>query len=116
MFNPDLTKIPDNVETAHLIANKNPDHNKGGDFSLNEGSVFINEGSNDYTYSGLSVINPRVLENHVSRDYPFDLWGTILTPLIKSSKVTGHFDDSFWIDVGTPDRLKLARTVLKDQN
>ena len=116
LFNPDLTKIPDNVETAHLIATKNPDHNKGGDFSLNEKSVFINEGFNDYTYSGLSVINPRVLENHVSRDYPFDLWGTILTPLIKSSKVTGHFDDSFWIDVGTPDRLKLARTVLKDQN
>ena len=116
LFNPDLTKIPDNVETAHLIATKNPDHNKGGDFSLNEESVFINEGSNDYTYSGLSVINPRVLENYVSRDYPFDLWGTILTPLIKSSKVTGHFDDSFWLDVGTPDRLKLARTVLKDQN
>ena len=116
LFNPDFTKIPDNVETAHLIATKNPDHNKGGDFSLNEESVFINEGSNDYTYSGLSVINPRVLENHVSRDYPFDLWGTILTPLIKSSKVTGHFDDSFWLDVGTPDRLKLARTVLKDQN
>ena len=116
LFNPDLTKIPDNVDTAHLIATKNPDHNKGGDFSLNKESVFINEGSNGFTYSGVSVINPRVLEKYVSRDYPFDLWGTILTPLIKSSKVTGHLDDSFWMDVGTPDRLKLARTVLKDQN
>ncbi len=116
LFRPDLTKIPDTVDTAHLIATKNPDHNNRGDFSLNEELVFINEGSNDFTYSGVSVINPKVLEKYVSRDYPFDLWGTILTPLIKSSKVTGHFDDSFWIDVGTPDRLKLARTVLKDQN
>ena len=116
LFNPDLTKIPDNLDTAHLIATKNPEHHKGGDFSLNKESVFINEGSNDFTYSGVSVINPRILEKHVSKDYPFDLWGAILTPLIKRSKVTGHFDDSFWIDVGTPERLKLARTVLKDQN
>ena len=116
LFNPDLTKIPDNLDTAHLIATKFPEHHKGGDFSLNKESVFINEGSNDFTYSGVSVINPRILEKHVSKDYPFDLWGAILTPLIKRSKVTGHFDDSFWIDVGTPERLKLARTVLKDQN
>ncbi len=116
LFNPDLTKIPDNVDTAHLIATNNPEHHKGGDFSLNNESVFINEGSNDYTYSGVSVINPRILEKHVSKDYPFDLWGAILMPLIKRSKVTGHLDDSFWIDVGTPERLKLARTVLKDQN
>tara|TARA_B100000900_G_scaffold102019_1_gene84493 strand:+ start:510 stop:1181 length:672 start_codon:yes stop_codon:yes gene_type:complete len=116
LFNPDLTKIPDNVDTAHLIATNNPEHHKGGDFSLNKELVYINEGSNDFTYSGVSVINPRILEKHVSKDYPFDLWRTILTPLIKRSKVTGHFDDSFWIDVGTPERLKLARKVLKDQN
>ena len=64
----------------------------------------------------MCVINPSVLEKHASKDYPFDLWGTILIPLIKTSTVTGHLDDSFWIDVGTPNRLKLARTVLKDQN
>lgn len=116
LFSPDLTKIPDRVDTVHLIATKNPDHNNGGDFSLNDESVFINEGFNDYTYSGVCVINPRVLEKHASKDYPFDLWSTILIPLIKTSKVTGHLDDSFWIDVGTPNRLKLARTVLKDQN
>ena len=116
MFSPDLTKIPDRVDTVHLIATKNPDHNNRGDFSLNDESVFINEGFNDYTYSGVCVINPRVLEKHASKDYPFDLWSTILIPLIKTSKVTGHLDDSFWMDVGTPNRLKLARTVLKDQN
>ena len=116
LFSPDLTKIPDMVDTAHLIATRNPDHNKDGDFSLKKDSVFINEGPNNYTYSGMSVINPRILEKHDAKDYPFDLWKTILTPLIKASKVSGHFDDSFWIDVGTPERLKLARTVLKDEN
>ena len=116
MFSPDLSKIPDIVDTAHLLATRNPDHNQGGDFSLNEESVFVNEGPNDYTYSGISVLNPRILDEYDSKDYPFDLWGTILTPLINSSRVTGHYDDSFWIDVGTPERLKLARTVLKDQN
>jgi len=30
--------------------------------------------------------------------------------------VSANFDDSLWIDVGTEDRLKLARKVLKDEN
>jgi NDP-sugar pyrophosphorylase family protein len=30
--------------------------------------------------------------------------------------ITAHFDDSLWIDVGTVDRLKRARRVLKDEN
>ena len=53
---------------------------------------------------------------HLSKKYPFDLWNTILKPLIAESRVSAHFDDSLWIDVGTEDRLKLARKVLKDEN
>ena len=79
-------------------------------------SVFINDGINDFTYSGVSVLNPNILDTHLSRKYPFDLWNTILKPLIAKSMVSAHYDDSLWIDVGTEDRLKLARKVLKDEN
>ena len=71
---------------------------------------------NDFTYSGVSVINPKILEAHVSREYPFDLWNTILKPLVTNSLITAHLDNSLWIDVGTEDRLELARRVLKDEN
>ena len=95
---------------------RNPEHNQRGDFSINENLAFINDETNDFTYSGISVINPSILANHFPREYPFDLWNAILKPLIAKSLVSAHFDESLWIDVGTEDRLKLARKVLKDEN
>ena len=116
VFDSSFNQLPSTVEAAHLVAVKNPEHNQKGDFSMRTNTVFINDGMNDFTYSGISVLNPNILEAHLSRKYPFDLWNTILKPLIAKSMVSANFDDSLWIDVGTEDRLKLARKVLKDEN
>ena len=116
IFDLSFRQLPPSVETVHLVAVKNPEHNQGGDFSIKENFVLIKDGMNDFTYSGVSVINPNILDAHLSREYPFDLWNTVLKPLIAKSMITAHFDDSLWIDVGTVDRLKLARRVLKDEN
>jgi MurNAc alpha-1-phosphate uridylyltransferase len=116
IFDLDFHKLPSTIESAHLVAVKNPEHNQSGDFSMKANSVFINEEINDFTYSGVSILNPNILDMHLSRKYPFDLWNTILKPLIAKSMVSAHFDDSLWIDVGTEDRLNLARNVLKDEN
>ena len=116
LFNADFNQLPVKTDAAHLIATNNPDHNQEGDFSLEKEAVFINDGLNDFTYSGISLLNPKILDEHLSLRYPFDLWNTILRPLIVKSQVTAHFDDSLWIDVGTVDRLELARNVLKDEN
>ena len=116
IFDLSFHHLPATVEVAHLVAVKNPEHNQRGDFSMKVNSVFINDGINNFTYSGVSMLNPNILDVHLSRKYPFDLWNTILKPLIATSMVSAHFDDSLWIDVGTEDRLKLARKVLKDEN
>ena len=116
IFDLSFRQLPPNVETVHLVAVKNPEHNQGGDFSIKENFVLIKDEMNDFTYSGVSVINPNILDAHLSREYPFDFWNTVLKPLIAKSMITAHFDDSLWIDVGTVDRLKLARRVLKDEN
>ena len=116
IFDLSFRQLPPSVENVHLVAVKNPEHNQGGDFSIKENFVLIKDGMNDFTYSGVSVINPNILDAHLSREYPFDLWNTVLKPLIAKSMITAHFDDSLWIDVGTVDRLKLARRVLKDEN
>ena len=116
IFDLSFRQLPPSVETVHLVAVKNPEHNQGGDFSIKENFVLIKDEMNDFTYSGVSVINPNILDAHLSREYPFDLWNTVLKPLIAKSMITAHFDDSLWIDVGTVDRLKLARRVLKDEN
>ena len=112
----DLTRLPEFTSSAHLIGIKNPDHNLQGDFSLAQETVVIKDEMNECTWSGLSLINPLILKVHEGNAYPFDLWNTILRPLINESEVTAHVDDSFWIDVGTIDRLKLARERLKDEN
>ena len=112
----DLGRLPKHTAAAHLIATKNPDHNAQGDFSLEGSTIFIKKEGNDLTWSGVSLINPSILKEHVELSYPYDLWNTILKPLIKKSQVTAHLDDSFWIDVGTVERLKLARERLKDEN
>ena len=116
IFDLDFHKLPSTIESAHLVAVKNPEHNQSGDFSMKANSVFINDEINDFTYSGVSILNPNILDMHLSRKYPFDLWNTILKPLIAKSMVSAHLDDSLWIDVGTEDRLNLARNVLKDEN
>ncbi len=116
IFDLSFHQLPSTVKAAHLVAVKNPEHNQRGDFSMEANSVFINDGINDFTYSGISILNPNILDAHLLRKYPFDLWNTILKPLIAKTMVSAHFDNSLWIDVGTEDRLKLARKVLKDEN
>ena len=57
----DLSKLSQGTNFAHLIATHNPDHNNNGDFSIDNDVVFINENQNDFTWSGISIINPKIL-------------------------------------------------------
>jgi len=106
------------IETshAHLIGVPNPPHNPEGDFSIENEKVIIRTGRNDLTWSGLSVLHPKILEDYVDHQKPFDIWNTILKSLILESRVTGHLDSALWIDVGTIERLELARRSLKEEN
>ena len=112
----DLTRLPGSTEAAHLIGISNPNHNPDGDFSLLGSSVVVNERVNDLTWSGISLINPKILKEYLNLDFPFDLWNTIMKPLIKEQEITAHQDRSLWIDIGTIERLELARASLKEEN
>ena len=112
----DLSKLPTSTDAAHLIGISNPNHNQDGDFSLLGSSVIINERLNDLTWSGISLVNPKILKEYLNLDFPFDIWNTIMKPLIKEQKITAHQDHSLWIDIGTIERLELARASLKEEN
>ena len=112
----DLSRLPTSIEAAHLIGISNPNHNQDGDFSLLGSSVIINERINDLTWSGISLVNPKILMEYLNLDFPFDIWNTIMKPLIKERKITAHQDNSLWIDIGTIERLELARASLKEEN
>lgn len=112
----DLSRLPNSTDAAHLIGISNPNHNQDGDFSLLGSSVIINERINDLTWSGISLVNPKILKEHLNLDFPFDIWNTIMKPLIKERKISAHQDHSLWIDIGTIERLELARASLKEEN
>lgn len=111
-----LKNIRQNVDIAHLVGVENPDHNVDGDFSLNAGTVFISNNSNQFTWSGISIINPVIFDGLKIEDAPFDIWKSILIEYIKKNKVSGELSNSTWIDAGTIDRLELANKTYKDEN
>ena len=58
-----LDNLFSDVESALLIGVPNPEHNQMGDFSLDKDIVNINTEGNDLTWSGISIINPRIFKN-----------------------------------------------------
>ena len=111
-----LDNLFSDVESALLIGVPNPEHNQLGDFSLDKDIVNINTEGNDLTWSGISIINPRIFKNKYFESTSFNIWESVLLEYIKKKSIKGIRSSDVWIDVGTLDRLKLANTVYNDQN
>ena len=111
-----LKDLEQDVDIAHLVGVENPDHNADGDFSLNSNIVSIKNNLNECTWSGISIINPKIFDGLKIEDAPFDIWKSVLIEYVKKDKVTGEFSNSMWIDTGTIDRLELANKTYKDEN
>ena len=103
------------VEYAHIVGVKNPDHNLVGDFSIDDSVVSITD-SNNMTWSGISVINPKIFKGFKNIKTPYSIWNPVIHKYIQLGKVSGEFFDGIWIDTGTIERLALANKVFKDEN
>ncbi len=95
-------------KSAHLVMVPNPDHNPRGDFVLGADGVMQAEGEARLTYSGISVLSPRLFDGCSAGKFP-------LAPLLRNAmsqgRVSGECYRGVWIDVGTPERLALANTL-----
>tara|TARA_B100001250_G_C19796554_1_gene788969 strand:- start:2204 stop:2569 length:366 start_codon:yes stop_codon:yes gene_type:complete len=111
-----LNSLPDYTDAAHLIGVPNPNHNIDGDFSLSNNLIKTNLKSNDLTWSGVSIINPVIFKENVFESDSFNMWDTVLLKYISKSAITGQVSSELWLDVGTPERLKLANSVYNDDN
>lgn len=96
---------------AHLVLVPNPAHHPGGDFTLAAGRVVEPAGETRLTFSGLSLIDPRLLEGAP----PAGAFG--LAPLLRRAAAQGRVAaeryDGLWSDVGTPERLDALRVRLR---
>ena len=105
-----------NIISAHIIGVENPDHNINGDFSLDGNIVVIKEGKNDFTWTGISVVNPLIFNKYKDHDGFFNIWDPVMLACISDKSVTGEITKGKWIDTGTVGRLELANKMHKDEN
>ena len=87
---------------AHLVLVPNPPHRADGDFTLEDGLIG-NEGRARYTYAGVAVMSPRLVEPVKRGDK------APLAPLLRSAAakrlISGEVFPGLWQDVGTAERL-----------
>ena len=105
---------------AHLVLVPNPEHNPGGDFTLDRGEVRnpghrgsgaprrdLPESSTTLTFSGIAVYSPALFATLAPGKRP-------LAPLLRAAcdrgEVSGESFNGDWCDVGTPERLESLRT------
>jgi MurNAc alpha-1-phosphate uridylyltransferase len=86
---------------AHLVLIPVPAWRNEGDFALQKGKV-ENSGDPLYTFSGISVYNPRFFDNA-----PDGRWSIVplLRKTIDNHLVTGEIFTGSWNDIGTIQRL-----------
>jgi len=87
---------------GHIVMVPNPPFRPQGDFSLAQGKVG-NHPSPRYTYSGLGLFDPRIVEGIAAGDK------APLAPLLRdaaeSGRLNGEIFTGLWSDVGNPERL-----------
>lgn len=100
---------------SHLVLVPNPPQHPAGDFTLHEGRIGNEAGSTGsprYTYSGISVIAPRLVAGIAAGQK------AQLAPLWRAAAdqgtVSGELHNGQWDDVGTPERLAALRARTRE--
>ncbi len=103
----ELKKKP--VDLAHLVLVPNPEHHLLGDFQIHSNQILSPEGESRFTFSGIGIYSQEFFKNA-----PKD--SKKLAPLLRSAmleqRITGQLFEDFWMDIGTPERLKILENRL----
>ena len=88
----------------HLVLVPNPDHNPNGDFSIDDGKLSRTPPF-PFTFAGIAAYHPAWFADRRGR--------FALAPMLYEAAAQGHLSGEVfkgsWADIGTPERLRLAR-------
>lgn len=87
---------------AHLVLVDNPEHNPGGDFSLDD-KLVRNGGPAALTFSGIGVYSARLFAGCEAGRFPL---APLLREAMQADAVTGEHYRGRWFDIGTEQRLQ----------
>lgn len=96
-----LKNIP--VDLAHLVLVANPEHHPEGDFGLDDTGLVYEHAHEQYTFSGIGLYSPKLFHNLPAGSRKL---GPLLRQAIAKQQISGQKFIGFWIDIGTPERLK----------
>ena len=94
-------------KAAHLIFIKDE---KAKDAYLEAGIVKNSKTKNNLTYSGIAVINPKIL-NELKEDY-CDLWTDLLQKHVKQKEVTGEIYSGDLVNLNSRKEMNLLDALL----
>ncbi|WP_027157843.1 N-acetylmuramate alpha-1-phosphate uridylyltransferase MurU [Methylobacter luteus] len=91
------------IDLAHLILVGNPEHNRSGDFGLDSAGNIVENGVEKFTFSGIGLYKTELFSH-------MPVGKSKLAPLLRAAmserRISGQKFDGFWMDIGTPQRLK----------
>lgn len=91
------------IDLAHLILIPNPIHHSEGDFHLTPEGRVLESGQSKLTYSGIALFNPELFNKTKAEKSKL---GPLLRQVMPLQRVSGEKFNGFWMDIGTPERLK----------
>lgn len=98
-----LVAQPHSDILAHLVLVPNPVQHPNGDFAfLAQGPFLAAEGTQQWTFSGISVFRPEFFQQVGAGKQKL---APYLRQAMQQQQVTGELFQGFWADIGTPERL-----------
>ncbi len=97
----ELQKI--RVDLTHLVLIDNPEHHPKGDFGLDNSGHLTKDAYKRYTFSGIGLYHPELFNKTPpgkSKLLP------LLLEAIAAQRASGQHYPGFWMDIGTPERLR----------
>ena len=117
-----LHRCARSASKLHLVMVNNPEHNRQGDFRLNhtgqihhasdEHPSYRRDQSDAFTFSGISFIDTAYFKQFPNLRAHFKL-KEFFDWAIENDSASGELTDSTWVDVGTPERLALVRSLAR---
>jgi len=91
------------VDLAHLVLVDNPEHHAQGDFGLDSKGRVVENGFEQYTFSGIGLYRP---EFFAGLPTGIRKLGPLLRLAMANRRRSGQKYSGFWMDIGTPERLQ----------
>jgi MurNAc alpha-1-phosphate uridylyltransferase len=103
----DFARLRIDAGRGLLVLVPNPAHHAAGDFGLAPDGRLV-AAPPKLTFAGLSALDPALFAGLAPGSRPLK---PILNAAIERGLLYGQRHDGFWLDVGTPERLAIARAL-----